>query len=226
MKDHTLIGISQRHITYFATLKAQANLLKELIYKFFHSQIRHKFPDSNCIIQTIILFLKQLSLIQNLFLLDIFDVYISKNNKVYVIDFNPWADFTEPALFSWDELLNWDPKKSRKSNKYKKHANGNNNGHKKHTNENGHINKDANDDGPTNKHVDVNENGIENGYHDQLELCDFRIISSPSGIRPSVAAVSSVPFDFINWSNNPSSNSSLSDLIEQMKVTQQNEDEE
>lgn len=37
----------------------------------------------------------------------VFDVYvdpISKENKVWLIDLNPWREFTNPLLFTFEEL--------------------------------------------------------------------------------------------------------------------------
>ncbi|CAI0549602.1 unnamed protein product [Linum tenue] len=33
-----------------------------------------------------------------------FDVYVTNDGRVKVLDFNPWAEFTLPLLFTWDEL--------------------------------------------------------------------------------------------------------------------------
>ena len=41
-----------------------------------------------------------------------FDVYIPRTqSKVWLIDINPWAERTDPLLFSWLELLRLDAKK-------------------------------------------------------------------------------------------------------------------
>ncbi|KAF9590870.1 hypothetical protein IFM89_039179 [Coptis chinensis] len=33
-----------------------------------------------------------------------FDVYVTRDKRVKLLDFNPWAPFTLPLLFSWEEL--------------------------------------------------------------------------------------------------------------------------
>jgi len=35
------------------------------------------------------------------------DVYIRQGKKVELIDINPWAEQTDPLLFSWDQLLSF-----------------------------------------------------------------------------------------------------------------------
>ena len=34
----------------------------------------------------------------------VFDVYIDKQDRVWLLDFNVWGKQTDPLLFSWDEL--------------------------------------------------------------------------------------------------------------------------
>ena len=35
----------------------------------------------------------------------VFDVYIDKNDRVWLIDFNVWANRTDSLLFTWDEII-------------------------------------------------------------------------------------------------------------------------
>lgn len=35
----------------------------------------------------------------------VFDVYIDKNERVWLIDFNVWAERTDSLLFKWEELI-------------------------------------------------------------------------------------------------------------------------
>lgn len=38
--------------------------------------------------------------------IDVFDVYIQrKNNKAYLVDFNPFSPTTDALLYHWDELM-------------------------------------------------------------------------------------------------------------------------
>lgn len=32
------------------------------------------------------------------------DVYLAPQHRVYLVDFAPWSDLTDPLLFSWSEL--------------------------------------------------------------------------------------------------------------------------
>lgn len=35
----------------------------------------------------------------------VFDVYVDRNDVLWLIDFNVWGSWTDTLLFSWDELL-------------------------------------------------------------------------------------------------------------------------
>jgi hypothetical protein len=39
--------------------------------------------------------------------LDVFDVYIQRNsnNKVFLVDFNPFSPTTDGVLYNWNELM-------------------------------------------------------------------------------------------------------------------------
>jgi hypothetical protein len=53
------------------------------IIKFFEETVKNKFPDCDFV----------------------FDVYVTKTMKVWLVDFNPFALITEPLLFEWHELV-------------------------------------------------------------------------------------------------------------------------
>merc|ERR1711963_713267 len=58
--------------------------LRDTIQDFFDAKLRDTFPDPNFT----------------------FDVYVPPpHDKVWVVDFNPWAVRTDPLIFSWMELL-------------------------------------------------------------------------------------------------------------------------
>jgi len=59
--------------------------LKPLVTGFFDENIKGKFLDSNYV----------------------FDVFIDvpPNCRVWLIDFNPWAEKTDPGLFQWSEIV-------------------------------------------------------------------------------------------------------------------------
>jgi hypothetical protein len=58
--------------------------LRDTIQDFFDTKLRDTFPDPNFT----------------------FDVYVPPpHDRVWVVDFNPWAVRTDPLIFSWMELL-------------------------------------------------------------------------------------------------------------------------
>ncbi|TKY56913.1 Cell division cycle protein 123-like [Spatholobus suberectus] len=81
--DQKLIGISQREVTtFYPVLLEKKNDLLLLIQSFFNNYVRAKFESKHYT----------------------FDVYITKDERVKVVDFNPWGAFTLSLLFTWDEL--------------------------------------------------------------------------------------------------------------------------
>lgn len=91
--NHTLVGISQRNCDeFYPFLFDQQDHLCELIYSFFDTHFRErsgrrrrssKFPDPDYI----------------------FDVYVDKQNRVFLLDINVFGAVTDPLMFSWEELL-------------------------------------------------------------------------------------------------------------------------
>ncbi|KIV91652.1 hypothetical protein PV10_06168 [Exophiala mesophila] len=82
VRNKKLIAISQREMNYFEFLFELRSSFKERIQEFL-DQISD-FPDDNFVV----------------------DVYIPPpHNKVWLLDINPWAERTDPLLFSWLELL-------------------------------------------------------------------------------------------------------------------------
>ncbi|KAF3000971.1 hypothetical protein E8E13_009277 [Curvularia kusanoi] len=84
VRNRQLIALCQRDLNHFDFLFNMQDKLRQLIQEFFDSKLRDSFPDPNFT----------------------FDVYIPPpHDKVWVVDFNPWAMRTDPLLFSWMELL-------------------------------------------------------------------------------------------------------------------------
>lgn len=84
VRNRKLIAICQRDLNYFDFLVKMQDKLRQVIQDFFDARIRDTFPDPNFT----------------------FDVYIPPpHDRVWLIDFNPWAQRTDPLLFSWLELL-------------------------------------------------------------------------------------------------------------------------
>lgn len=83
VKDNKLIGLTQRHVTtHFDYLQKNKQKHLENLLNFFNSKIKGKFGDSTFV----------------------FDVYVGPNNRVVLIDFNPFGEITDSMLFTWDEL--------------------------------------------------------------------------------------------------------------------------
>ncbi|KAL5839012.1 hypothetical protein ACOSQ3_011719 [Xanthoceras sorbifolium] len=83
VRGHSLVGISQREVTtFYPALLEKKNDLEELIQEFFDNDVRQKFESENYA----------------------FDVYVTKDEHVKILDFNPWGAFTLPLLFTWEEL--------------------------------------------------------------------------------------------------------------------------
>ena len=84
VKGRRLIGITQRDMNYYSFLHQEKDKFSRLIADFYEEQLQGSFPDENFV----------------------FDVYVpDPYNKVWLVDINPWAQRTDPLLFSWLELL-------------------------------------------------------------------------------------------------------------------------
>ncbi|KAF9700879.1 hypothetical protein EKO04_000065 [Ascochyta lentis] len=84
VRNRQLIALCQRDLNHFDFLFNMQDKLRQTIHDFFDSKLRDTFPDPNFT----------------------FDVYVPPpHDRVWVVDFNPWAVRTDPLLFSWMELL-------------------------------------------------------------------------------------------------------------------------
>jgi len=84
VRNRKLIAMCQRDPNHFDFLFKMQDKLRQTIQEFFNIRIRDTFPDPNFT----------------------FDVYIPPpHDRVWIVDFNPWAQRTDPILFSWLELL-------------------------------------------------------------------------------------------------------------------------
>ena len=87
VRGRRLIGATQRDINYYDFLHKDQDKLMGLIEDFFEDKLKDTFEDESFV----------------------FDVYIpDPYTKVWLIDINPWAQRTDPLLFSWMELLTMD----------------------------------------------------------------------------------------------------------------------
>ena len=84
VRERKLLCICQRDLNHFDFLFKMQNRLRSLIKEFFDVRLRDTFPDENFV----------------------FDAYVPPPyDRVWLVDFNPWAPRTDPLLFSWMELL-------------------------------------------------------------------------------------------------------------------------
>ena len=84
VRNRRLIALCQRDTAYYAFLHDMQNDLRNQIQDLFDLHLCDSFPDPNFV----------------------FDVYIPPpHNRVWLIDINPWAERTDPILFSWRDIL-------------------------------------------------------------------------------------------------------------------------
>lgn len=91
VKHRNLVGICQRDLKYYEFLMDLRPAIVSKISQFFNHKLRYTFPDGNFA----------------------FDVYIPEGEdeplgRVRLIDINAWAPHTDPLLFGWDELNDWE----------------------------------------------------------------------------------------------------------------------
>ncbi|CAI0398882.1 unnamed protein product [Linum tenue] len=90
VRGQWLVGISQREVTTcYPLILAERGVIQDLIVGFFEDRVRLKFESDDYT----------------------FDVYVTNDGRVKVLDFNPWAEFTLPLLFTWEELEGLDGEK-------------------------------------------------------------------------------------------------------------------
>ncbi|WCJ26573.1 hypothetical protein M5689_008379 [Euphorbia peplus] len=83
VQGHQLVTISQREVTtFYPFLLEKKRSLQSLIMNFFTNNVRLCFESENYT----------------------FDVYVTKDERVKILDFNPWGASTLPLLFTWEEL--------------------------------------------------------------------------------------------------------------------------
>ncbi|KAL4735976.1 cell division cycle protein [Aspergillus similis] len=84
VRNKILLCICQRDQNHFDFLFDLRDTLRSRIQSFFDEKLKDSFPDSSFV----------------------FDVYIpAPHQRVWLIDINPWAERTDPLLFSWLEIL-------------------------------------------------------------------------------------------------------------------------
>ena len=82
--ETVLLGISQRdHTNFYPFLLEEKEMIREKVELFFKENVCGNFPDSHYV----------------------FDVYVDRKFRVWLLDFNPFCSSTHPSLFDWSELL-------------------------------------------------------------------------------------------------------------------------
>ena len=83
VRGNSLVGVCQREVTgFYATLLGREDEITDLISDFFIEHLSEEFGGGDYT----------------------FDVYVTKDGKVKLLDFNSWRGSTLPLLFSWEEL--------------------------------------------------------------------------------------------------------------------------
>ena len=85
VRSRNLLCMCQRDLNHFDFLPRLIPKLRSMIQDSFDQNLKRSFPDESFV----------------------FDVYIPPpHDRVWLIDVNPWAQRTDPLLFSWMEILN------------------------------------------------------------------------------------------------------------------------
>lgn len=84
VRDRKLLCLCQRDQNHYDFLFSLRDSLRSRIQAFFDEKLKDTFPDPNFV----------------------FDVYLpAPHQRVWLVDINPWAERTDPLLFSWLEIL-------------------------------------------------------------------------------------------------------------------------
>lgn len=81
------VGISQRnHTQHYPHLLQDKYRFQELVLDFFENVVCYQFANNK---------------LSNY----VFDVYIDKSDRVWLLDFNVWSIQTDALLYTWEELV-------------------------------------------------------------------------------------------------------------------------
>ncbi|GAA0175614.1 hypothetical protein LIER_41946 [Lithospermum erythrorhizon] len=83
VRNGLLVGISQREVTgFYPALLEKIDDMRTILRDFFMDKVRGIFDSDSYT----------------------FDVYLTRDDRVKLLDFNTWGASTLPLLFSWEEL--------------------------------------------------------------------------------------------------------------------------
>ena len=89
VRNHRLVALAQRQTDqYFEHLGQDREDLQFMMEEFFQEAVQHKYANGT---------------IGNY----VMDVYIDRQDRVWIVDFNIWAYRTDSLLFTWEELNEW-----------------------------------------------------------------------------------------------------------------------
>lgn len=93
--NNETVAISQRHHTqHFPHLNHDLTDIRSTIIEFFIGAIRDNFDVSRR--------QRRHNMVPGNY---VFDVYVDKDRRAWLIDFNVWSIRTDSLLFTWDELV-------------------------------------------------------------------------------------------------------------------------
>lgn len=97
VRDRQLVAISQRDPNYYDFLEGMRLAIEIRLVEFFEDNLKDSFPNKSFV----------------------FDVYCPKvEEKIWLIDINPFSRTTDALLFSWNEILNLKSLELRLVNRY------------------------------------------------------------------------------------------------------------
>eukprot|EP00850_Spirogloea_muscicola_P004203 SM000018S03568 [mRNA] locus=s18:36257:41918:- [translate_table: standard] len=198
VQDHHLLGVCQRDVaSHYPVLLQKRETLRANLLQFFEKHIKDKFACKSYV----------------------FDVYVTRNEQVKLVDFNTYGGVTLPLLYTWEELndlaMQADGRmKDTRSSLESGQANG------------VHISQDVGLGGkegteqadavrqqlgtislhvaPQLEQVGSHAVGLEESANDwtsRIDVVDIelRVVESYTGVQPSMRLASGVPRDLVNF---------------------------
>lgn len=107
VRERRLVGISQRDtFNYYPFLPAMKEEVQPAIESLWQDVVLPNFDETNCENRGTLRSRSHPDACEPV----TFDVYLSRRSaglKALVVDFNPFAYYTDALLFDWDELAGW-----------------------------------------------------------------------------------------------------------------------